>query len=140
MIFQDLTPTRTRIDQTGRQKDHFEYLLGVDYTFFGKIDSNFQFFQQIILNPGKQLVDDPLKTFCSIWLQTGFFENRLQPELFVVSSLEQADFMIRPRLNYIFNANWAAALGVDIFGGVEDGDFGQFNDEDRVYVELSYTF
>ena len=36
--------------------------------------------------------------------------------------------------------NWWLALGVDIFGGDSIGLFGRFDDSDRVYGNLRYTF
>jgi hypothetical protein len=122
------------------ESDYFEYLLGIDYTFFNRIDFNVQFFQQFILDHAPSLFDDEVMSFFSIWLQTGFLDNRLEPELFAVSSIRQEDYMLRPRLNYKFRQNWRMALGLDIFGGVSDGDFGQFDNADRSYVEVGYFF
>jgi hypothetical protein len=122
------------------KRNYFEYLLGLDYTFFGKLDFNYQFFQQYVFNPVDTLFQANRGTFSSIWFKTGFFDNRLEPEFFFVSSLTRADFMLRPKLNYTFNGHWRGALGVDLFGGNLDGTFGQFDNSDRLYLEMRYIF
>ena len=122
------------------KRDFLDYLLGVDYTFFQKIDTNFQFMQRIIFNHCESMIDDRTKTSFSIWLKTGFFDNRLEPEVFFVSSLRKINLMVRPRITYKINDNWTGVLGADIFGGDHDTDFGQFDTKDRVYIELRYDF
>jgi hypothetical protein len=124
------------------KSDYFEYLLGVDYTFFRRVDSNVQFFQQFILKPVPTLFQNDRESFASIRLKTGFFNNRLEPEVFYVSRLNgnAKDYMLRPKLNYTFNSHWRGALGADLFGDDRTGDFGQFNNANRIYVQLRYIF
>jgi hypothetical protein len=124
------------------KSDYFEYLLGLDYTFFRKVDFNVQFFQQFVLNPVDTLFRDDQESFLSIWFKTGFFNNRLEPELFAAFTLEpnRADFMLRPKLNFTFNSHLKTALGADLFGGDYNGVFGQFDNSDRVYLELRFLF
>ena len=122
------------------KKDFLDYLIGVDYTFFEKIDFNVQFMQRIIFNYDDTMVDDRVKTSFSVWLKTGFFDNRLEPELFFVSSLRETDLMFSPKVSYKFGDNWTAAVGVDVFRGISDGEFGQFDTKDRAYIKLRYDF
>ena len=122
------------------KKDFLDYLIGMDYTFFEKIDFNVQFMQRIIFNYDDTMVADRIKTSFSCWLKTGFFDNRLEPELFFVSSLRETDLMFSPKVSYKFGDNWTAAVGVDVFRGISDGEFGQFDTKDRAYVELRYDF
>ena len=122
------------------KKDFLDYLIGMDYTFFEKIDFNVQFMQRIIFNYADTIVDDEMKTSFSCWFKTGFFDNRLEPELFFVSSLRETDLMFSPKVSYKFKDNWTAAVGVDVFRGISDGEFGQFDAKDRTYIELRYDF
>ena len=122
------------------KKNLLDYMLGADYTFFDKIDTNFQFLQTVVFNHDDQMLTDAVSTSFSVWLQTGFFDNKLQPELFLVSNLKEVDFMIRPRISYSFKGSWRFAFGLDIFEGDPDGFFGQFDEKDRVYVELGFIF
>jgi hypothetical protein len=131
------------LDADGLTKsDYFEYLLGLDYTFFGRLDFNVQFFQQFVLDPVDTLFQKDQGSFASVWLKTGFFGNRLEPEIFAVSrlTLGKADYMLRPKLNYTFSSHYRGALGVDLFGGNPNGDFGQFAHANRAYAELRFVF
>lgn len=122
------------------RKDFLDYLLGIDYTFFNKIDFNFQFMQRIIPSHDDLMVDNRTNTSFSIWLKTGLLNNTLEPELFFVSSTDKRDWMFRPKIRYIFEKEWAAVLGFDIFEGNSDGTFGRFDGRDRVYIELRHDF
>jgi hypothetical protein len=48
--------------------------------------------------------------------------------------------MLRPRLAWDFRKNWRLRFGVDVFKGPPLGFFGQFDNRDRVYAELRYSF
>jgi len=122
------------------KRDFIDYLIGADYTFFEKIDINVQFMQRIIFNYNDTMVADRIKTSFSCWLKTGFFDNRLEPELFFVSNIREKDLMFRPKINYKFKNNWTAVFGIDAFDGESDGEFGQFDTKDRSYIELRYDF
>ena len=122
------------------KRDFLDYLIGVDYTFFEKLDFNIQFMQRIVFDYDDTMVADRIKTSFSVWLKTGFFDNTLEPELFIVSSLKEKDLMFRPKISYKFKNNWTAVFGFDIFEGEPDGEFGQFDAKDRAYVELRYDF
>lgn len=118
----------------------FEWLIGVDYTFAKKLETNFQLMQNIIIDHSNTMNDNQFTTSASIWLKTGFFDDRLEPELFFVSRLDKADYMLRPKLSYNYNDYLKFILGADIFRGENDGDFGRFDDSDRVYLEILYDF
>ncbi|MBN1932678.1 MAG: hypothetical protein JW786_13830 [Desulfobacterales bacterium] len=122
------------------KKDYLDYILGMNYTFFDRIDSNFQLMQRIIFNYDKKILEDDVTVSFSIWLKTSFLNNTLEPEIFFVSSLNKKDLMIRPKLSYTFADNCKLTMGIDIFEGVSDGYFGQFDDKDRIYLELSFDF
>ncbi|MDP3043171.1 MAG: LysM peptidoglycan-binding domain-containing protein [bacterium] len=122
------------------KKDFIDYIIGVDYTFFGKIDFNFQFMQRIVFNHDDKMIDGKTNTSASVWLKTGFLDNKLEPELLFVFGLDKNDYLLRPKINYKINGCWQVAAGADIFGGEPNGNFGQFDNKDRTYVELKYIF
>lgn len=122
------------------KKDFIDYIIGVDYTFFGKIDFNFQFMQRIVFNYDDKMIDGKTNTSASIWLKTGFLDNKLEPELLFVFGLDKNDYLLRPKINYKINERWQVAAGADIFGGEPNGNFGRFDNKDRTYIELKYVF
>ncbi len=122
------------------KKDSLDYLLGFDHTFWGKIDCNIQWLQRILFEPEESMHERRFQSFVSLWLQTGFWNNRMQPEIFVINGLNQPDVLLRPKITYHWSGRWQAALGADLFEGSSDGNFGPFDKKDRVYIELSYHF
>src|SRR3990172_9524028 len=98
------------------EKDYLDYLLGVDYTFFEKVDFNFQFMQRMIFGFDDDIFrEERVRTSASVWFKTGFLDNRLEPELLVISSLEELDMLLRAKLNYKFRGSWQARIGLDLF-------------------------
>ncbi|ACN15123.1 conserved hypothetical protein [Desulforapulum autotrophicum HRM2] len=120
--------------------DSLDWLLGVDYTFFNALETNFQLMQSIILDYQNSMIQKEITTSFSIWLKTGFFENLIEPELFFVSSLDKKNYLFRPKITYNHNNRLKLVLGADIFYGETDGSFGVFNENDRVYIEALYNF
>lgn len=118
----------------------FELLLGFDYTFFNTIDSNFQLLQEIVLDHESDLIRDKYSTSFSVWLKTGFLDNRIEPELFFITSFNDTDGMVRPKISYNYNDSLKLIFGVDIFYGDSNENFGMFDENDRVYLEILYNF
>ncbi len=123
-----------------KTSDTFDWLLGVDYTFFGRLETNFQLMQNIILDHNPGMIQKEYKTSFSVWLKAGFFDNKIEPELFFVSSFNQKDCLLRPKVSYHHSGNLKFTLGADLFWGEPDGDFGMFDENDRIYLEALYAF
>jgi hypothetical protein len=64
----------------------------------------------------------------------------LEGRLLLAHSLNHSDWLLRPKITWNFEKNWRFSAGVDIFGGPPTGLFGRFDNNDRVYAELRYTF
>ncbi len=123
------------------KRDYIDYLLGIDYTLFERVDLNVQFMQRVISDYEPTIFREAhISSSASIWLKTGFLENTIEPEIFFVSDLKERDMMVRPRVNFKFRENWQTRIGADIFGGGDEGIFGQFNNRDRIYGEVRYDF
>ena len=52
----------------------------------------------------------------------------------------EGDSMIRPRIGYRFTNGLQADAGFDLFAGPPDSFYGQFSEEDRLDVQISYRF
>jgi hypothetical protein len=66
--------------------------------------------------------------------------DRVEAEILYISSLRRTDWMLRPRIAWDFQPNWRLILGTDVFAGPALGLFGQFDNRDRLYTELRYSF
>ncbi len=124
------------------RRDTLDYLLGFNYNFAKKIDMNLQFIQRRVFNYGPtQLANErPEQSSVSLWIKTGYFDNRLEPEILVMSDVKRADMMIIPKVAYTFAGSWQAIVGYDFFEGKPSGPFGQYDRHDRAFVELKFTF
>ncbi len=128
-------------DPDGIEKsDTFDWLLGVDYTVLNSLETNFQLMQSIILEHENSMTQHEVTTSFSVWLKTGFFSDLIEPEIFFVSSLNQRDSLLRPKVAFNYGARLKLILGGDIFYGESNGTFGMFDENDRIYIEMLYNF
>lgn len=123
------------------RKDFGDYLLGMDFTLFGKIDNNIQFMQRVIFAYDKRLVNETrVRNSISYRIHQGFLENNLEAEFLIIAGLMEKDLLFRPKVTYAFRDNWKFRLGMDIFKGEPSGVFGKFQKKSRVYAEVTYNF
>lgn len=121
--------------------DYLDYLIGADYTVLERVDLNVQFMQRIIFGFDNRVFrEDKVRSMASLRAGTGFMENRLEPEILIISSLREHDMLLRPRVDFRYSDRLRLRAGIDIFDGVPDGMFGQYKDRDRVYGEARYDF
>ena len=50
------------------------------------------------------------------------------------------DYYVESQLVHEMNDNFEITVGCDVIGGPRDTFFGQFRDNDRLFVKLKYTF
>jgi hypothetical protein len=53
--------------------------------------------------------------------------------------INNEDLLLRPKSSYDLSDGFNLILGSDIFLG-EEGNFGQYNNNDMVYVKVRYDF
>jgi hypothetical protein len=74
----------------------------------------------------------------SLYLRTSFLRETLKPELFVLTGLNQRQYLLRPRVVKTLGDHWSVGLGVDFFGGSEQNIFGYFKTRDRAVLEVKW--
>jgi len=131
----------TDIDGVVR-RNFIDYLLGLDYTFFDKVDTNLQFMQRAIFNHTNLLADNENKfnNSLSFRIKTDFLNGKLEPEFLIIASLMEPDFLYRPKISLKIKNNWRLRFGADIFQGDASGLFGRFDKKSRIYSEVIYDF
>ncbi|MBI4376376.1 MAG: hypothetical protein HY549_07995 [Elusimicrobia bacterium] len=121
--------------------DSLDYLLGVDYTWQGRWRMNVQFMQRVLWRYRTGLFqEEALRSTGSVWLRGSFAQDRLEPELLVLSSLERTDALLRPKISYHWGRRWRLAVGADLFEGGRDGLFGFYDRNDRIFTDLTLYF
>ncbi len=124
------------------RRDFIDYLIGADYTFFDKVDTNLQFMQRVIFNHTPLLADNErrVRNSISLWVKTDFLDGKLEPEFLAILGLMESDFLLRPKLSYKLSDHWRWRLGLDLLRGTRDGTFGKFKKGSRLYSELWFEF
>lgn len=122
------------------EQDLLDYVLGLETTLDSGATINVQLFQRWFPDHVDNMIPDEVESGYSLYLTDQWFADRLEPELLWIQGFNQGDWMARPRLNWPFARDWRATLGADIFGGRSTTLFGQFDNADRVYAELRFTY
>lgn len=128
-------------DTDGLVKQNFlDYVVGLEWSFPQETRFNAQLFQRWFTNHDAGIVPDKFESGISLLVSTQALHPRLEPELLLISSLNRADWLAQFKLTWKMDGNWRLATGVDIFQGHNNGLFGTYDKNDRVYTEARYSF
>src|SRR5262249_62338539 len=115
--------------------DPLDWLVGVDYTFFEKVDTALQLSQKVLFGSATNLnrpgVAGRVTTSLSLRVTTGFFDNTLNPTLLFIVGVDRADFRVSPRLDYLVRSAVTISVGADIFEGPHQMLHGQVDRNQR---------
>jgi len=128
----------TALDGLVRQ-DTLDYALGLDFTLPLDVRLNLQFFQRVYMNYDHDIFQDKWESGGSVFLLGDLWRD-FQGQILLIHSLNRDEWMLRPRLTWNFARNWKMAVGADIFNGPPTGLLGRFDNSDRVYTELRFSF
>lgn len=118
--------------------DYVHYLLGASYSVYG-VDFSAQFIQKYLYEHDDFYVEDKVQNMATVLIHRSFLRETLSFELFSYIGLNDKDALIRPIVSYDITDGMKATVGVNIFTG-DTGYFGQFNENDMLYLKLSYSF
>ena len=116
-----------------------DWATGLDFTLPAESRFNVQFFQRQYLNYNPDIIPDKRENGYSLLLNTKFINN-WEGQVIFISSTNRTDWLLRPRLTWNFERNWRMLVGADIFKGPPTGLFGRYDQQDRVYSEVRYSF
>jgi len=119
-------------------KNYIHYLLGLDFTL-ADIKMSIQFIQQVILDYNDFILKDRSDNTMTFLARKDFLRETLALELFAYIGLNDGDSLIRLKTVYKLVDGFDILLGVNIFSGSK-GKFGQYDQNDMVYVKLKYSF
>jgi len=98
-----------------------------------------QLFIRHIVDWDNSLMEAEDSGFITLRVATDFMHEKLKPELLILTDWKEDGWLARPKVSYEYSDQFVYRLGADLFGG-SDGFLGQFAANDRLYVELEYTF
>lgn len=116
-----------------------DWAAGLDFTLPSENRLNVQVFQRKFLGYDPNIIPDRHENGYSILLNSKFVTNWEAQALFI-SSLNRSDWLFRPKVTWNFERNWRWVLGADVFNGPPLGMFGRYDNKDRLYSEIRYTF
>lgn len=120
------------------EKDYLHYMAGIDYTL-GGVKLSAQFIQENILNYETGIYNNEIESTMTFLAKKDFLRERLWVELFAYVGLNNSDALIRPKVSYAFADGFDIQTGANLFTG-DKGRFGQYNDNDMLYMKLKYSF
>ena len=113
--------------------------VGLDYSA-----NNWRYSSQIFIRHlqdwDNTVVEKQDSGFVSLIVSTDYMNDKLKPEVIVLVSWSDGSSMVRPKVSYEFSDALLGRVGVDLFSGDATDFFGQFDNNDRVYTEIEYTF
>jgi hypothetical protein len=120
------------------EKSNLHYMAGLDYTLAG-VKLSVQFIQEYILDYDDALVYDEFENTMTFLAKKDFFRERLWVELFSYIGINSEDALIRPKVTWAYSDGFEILGGANIFIG-ESGRFGQYGNNDMVYLKFKYSF
>jgi hypothetical protein len=122
------------------RRSTLDYILSAEFSLPGDTRLNVQGFQRVYYNGNEDtLAVKSGGVGASVFISTKL-TAALEPQLLWVQNFDHAGGMIRPRVNWYAAPNTVIGFGVDIFTGPDNGYFGQYNNRDRLYVDMRYDF
>lgn len=139
---------------------HYRWALGVDFNMWG-IDFSPALTQWIILNYVDGLIQDKQDTSLTLFMRKPLPEHSLVMQMLAISLVNLNELYLKPEVTFEIGNHHRIALGMDLFFGnkslfgvsvsggavsvetdsIQNAQFvGNFNDNDRIFVEYKYTF
>ncbi len=120
------------------EKNYLHYLAGLDFTLWD-VHLSAQFIQQAILDYDEEIKNDQFENTITAMAFRDFLRETLRLELFSYVGLNNFDALIRPKVTYKLTDGFELLLGANFFIGSE-GRFGQYDNNDMVYLKVRYDF
>jgi hypothetical protein len=121
------------------ERPTLDYVVSAEFPLPSDVRLNLQAFQRIY-SGGRGGVALDTGDFGASVLLSGKVGQSLEPQILWIQTFGGGGSLVRPRLNWYPEKNTAIGVGVDIFTGAIDGFFGRYNNRDRVYTEVRYSF
>ena len=121
-----------------KEKDYAHYLFGYDHNWFG-VNISFQFIQEYILDYEEDIKNDEFQSTTTFLASKTFINETLELSLFSYYGINNEDALLRPKIAYDLVDGFEVQLGANIFVG-EKGNFGQYNENDMIFLKVRYDF
>ena len=125
---------------TNHTSSDIQSIFGIDKTFGDNFYINVQLIYNRILDYREDVIADQ-DTFIGMGtVEDKFFNDELKLAIDFFYGFNKGDWMISPYVEYSLTDKLKAKAGVYLIGGPDDSDIGQFDENDMVYLRMSYAF
>ncbi len=121
------------------RQNYLDYIVGTDLPAPESTRLNVQFFQRVFTDHDPDTFARAVESGVTLFGSTKFAHD-VEVQTLLIHSLNRNDWLLRPKLVWAFAKNWRAVAGGDVFGGKPTGLFGQYDRNDRVYLEVRRNF
>lgn len=121
-----------------KEKDYTHYLIGYDHNWFG-VNVSFQFIQEYIMDYEEDIHNDEFSNTMTFLFTEDFLRETLRLEFFSYYGINNEDALLRPRIVYDIADGFELQFGANIFIG-EEGNFGQYDENDMLFMKVRYDF
>ncbi len=134
-----LDTTGVSFDTSVVRRTTFNGALAIDYSKSNWTIGAQVFGRHVVNKPQQNPLTTPSANFFTLRVATDFMNEKLKPEVLLLTDLDEGAILLRPKVSYEFSDQWLGRLGADILAGT-GGTFGRFAANDRVYSEIEWSF
>lgn len=149
------------LDDTGeRKKKHIRWGLGIDFNYRG-FDLSPAIAQWIILDYDKEIIQDEYDTTLALFMRKPIPQRSSVFQMLILGLVNLEELYLNPELDYYITDRFIFTTGMNLFYGKksklgvaidnnsvagvnsieQSAQFiGNFNDNDRIYMEVKYAF
>ena len=114
-----------------------DFTLGLQY--YTEILQDFTAYESVL--PGGQSRKEKNRNIITLSLTRFLRHQTWKLALFTFYGPAERDYLLQPRISYSVTDDFSAVLGANLFGGTKKTTFfGQFDNNDNVYLTLRYDF
>lgn len=121
------------------RQNTLDWAAGLDFTLGTDTRLNLQVFQRHFFDHNPDLIADKRENGYSVLVNSKLLSH-WEAQALVIGSANRTDWLFRPRLSWAFERNWRWLIGADVFKGPALGMFGRYDQQDRLYSEIRYSF
>jgi hypothetical protein len=122
------------------EKDTITCLLGVDRLFRNDFYLNLQLIQDVILGYEDDMEPHPYEASATFRFWKQFFRQTLRLQFTGRYFFTDPDYFYKVNAIYELKEALELDVGLMVFGGEEEGLFGQFDDNDQLFASVKYSY
>lgn len=117
-------------------------MVGIDTTFFNVWDASLQLIDRFVPDASEELIRvQGNRLYAAARVSRKYRNGTWETELVALRHFGKTDALWRPKVLWKANDWITAKIGADLFSGDDpEGIFSVYNDQDRVFTELSLHF